>query len=81
MCSFSYDRHCLPTIFLHFRGHLYGETLGYSLELVTHKSSSGTQTMACATHTAYRTAHRDRLTYIADGPCSDTTDSDHCFHS
>jgi hypothetical protein len=77
----SYDRLCLPRIFLHFCGPSYREALGYSLQLVTHKSSSGTQTMTCATHTAYRTLQRDRLTYIAVGPCSDTTDSDHCFHS
>jgi hypothetical protein len=62
--------------FLHFC-----EALAYSLQLVTHKSNSGTQTMTCATHTAYRTVQRDRLTYIAVGPCSGTTDSEHCFHS
>jgi hypothetical protein len=67
--------------FSHFCGPSYREALGYSLQLATHKSSSGTQTMTCATHTAYRTVQHDRLTYIAVGPCSDTTDSDHCFHS
>jgi hypothetical protein len=66
---------------LHFCGPSYREALGYSLQLVTHKSSSGTQTITCATHTAYRTVQRDSLTYIDAGPCSDTTDSDHCFHS
>jgi hypothetical protein len=65
--------------FLHFCGPSYREALGYSLQLVTHKSISGTHTIACATHTAYRTVYRDRFTYIAVGPCSDTTDSDHCF--
>jgi hypothetical protein len=40
--------------FLHFCGPSYREALGYSLQLVTHKSSSGTQTITCATHTAYR---------------------------
>jgi hypothetical protein len=69
-----------PELF-NFCGPSYREALGYSLQLVTHKSISGTQTTTCATHTAYRTVQRDRLTYIAVGPCSDTTDSDHCFHS
>jgi hypothetical protein len=63
--------------FLHSCGPSYRETLGYSLQLVTHKSSSCTQTITCITHTAYTTVQRDRLTYIAVGSCSETTDSDH----
>jgi hypothetical protein len=77
---FSYYRLCFHRVFT-FLWPSYREALAYSLQLVTRKSSSGTQTMTSATHTAYRTVQRDRLTYIAVGSCSDTTDSDHCFHS
>jgi hypothetical protein len=71
----------LPPEFLHFCDPSYRVALGNSLQLVTHKSRSGTQTITSAPHTAYRTLQSDRLTYIGVGPCSDTTDSYHCFHS
>jgi hypothetical protein len=80
ICVIFNDRHCFNTVFA-FLCPSYREALAYSLQLVTHKSSSGTQTITCATLTAYRTVQRVRLTYIAVGPCSDTTDSDHCFNS
>jgi hypothetical protein len=64
--------------FLHFCGPSYREALGYSLQLVTHKSISGTQTVPLTQHIGLYSVIGSLTSLLV---LVQTTDSDHCFHS